>query len=216
MTANAFKLGTTLSLGWFWTRIAGCSVLYRGPGMEQIDFSNILAIAGNDADDILPPAYLLHDNNSTYFYLVRRFNHCGDQEFTLAAAAKVSFDASGELANARPNRIFASRGEQTDTDKVRLVWFYCPLEQESPPVRFNVYSDNRTGQIDFEIPVAVIDYRGPKFYGYLSDILEPGRYLFAVRVEDAAGTENSSSGHLTVELASAGPDAIDVLQAQTV
>jgi len=28
MTANAFKLGTTLSLGWFWLRIAGCSALY--------------------------------------------------------------------------------------------------------------------------------------------------------------------------------------------
>jgi len=216
MTANAFKLGTTLHLGWFWVRIAGCSALYRGAGMEQIDFSKILAVAGNDADEISPPAYLPHESNSTYFYILRRFNHCGDQELTLTAAAKVSFDASGESANARPNRIFASRGERAYANKVRLVWFYCPLEQESQPARFNVYSDNRTGQINFENPIAVIDYRGPKFYDYLSDILEPGRYLFTVRAEDAAGTENSSSGHLAVELAGAGPDAIGVLQVQTV
>ena len=216
MTANAFKLGTTLHLGWFWARLAGCSALYRGPGMEQIDFSNMLAVAANDADEISPPAYLPHESISTYFYVLRRFNHCGDQEFTLAAAAKVSFDASGELAHARPNRIFASRAERADANKVRLVWFYCPLVQESQPVRFNVYSDNRTGQTDYENPIAAIDYRGPKFYGYLSDTLEPGRYLFTVRAEDAAGTKNSSSGHLTVELAGAGPDAIEVLKAQTV
>lgn len=216
MTANAFKLGTILHLGWFWVRIAGCSALYRGAGMEQIDFSNILAVAGNDADEILPPAYLPHESNSIHFYVLRRFNRCGDQEFTLAAAAKVSFDASGELADARPNRIFASGSERADANKVRLVWLYCPLEQESPPVRFNVYSDNCAGQIDFENPIAVIDYRGLTFYSYYSDILEPGRYLFAVRAEDAAGTENSSCDHLTVELAGAGPDAIEVLQAQTV
>ena len=41
MTANAFKLGTTLSLGWFWVRVAGCSVLYRGSSMGEIDFVNI-------------------------------------------------------------------------------------------------------------------------------------------------------------------------------
>ena len=216
MAANAFKLSTTLYLGWFWARVAGCSILYRGSGMEQIDFSNILAVAENDADEILPPAYLQHQSNSTHFYILRRFNRCGDQELTLAAAARVSFDAGGELAKPQPNRIFASRGEQADANKVRLVWFYCPLEQESPPVRFNVYSDNRTGQIDFENPIAVIDYRGPKFYSYLSDILEPGRYRFTIRAEDAAGTENGSSSHLTIELAGAGPDAIEILQAQTV
>ena len=30
MTADAFKLGTVLSLGWFWLRTAGCHIIYRG------------------------------------------------------------------------------------------------------------------------------------------------------------------------------------------
>ncbi len=29
-TCNGFKLGTVLSLGWFWSRVGGCSVLSRG------------------------------------------------------------------------------------------------------------------------------------------------------------------------------------------
>jgi Concanavalin A-like lectin/glucanases superfamily len=216
MTANAFKLGTILHLGWFWARLGGCCALYRGPGMEQIDFANILAVAASDAAEISPPNYLPYENISTYFYVLRKFNRCGDSELTLAAAAKVSLDANGAPIQPRPNKIFASRAEQADANTVRLIWFYCPLEQESPPVRFNLYSDNRTGQIEFENPLAVIDYRGPKFYSYDSDALEPGRHLFAIRAEDAAGTENSSSGHLSIELNGNCPDAIEILQAQTV
>jgi len=52
MTANAFKLGTVLSLGWFWSRTAGCSALYRGYDMEEIDFSNILAVTEQDSCEI--------------------------------------------------------------------------------------------------------------------------------------------------------------------
>ena len=216
MTANAFKLGTSLYLGWFWTRVAGCSALYRGASTEQTDFLNILAVVGNDTDQISPPGCLPHESGSTYFYALRKFNRCGDQELTLAAAAKVLLDTDGKLANVQPNRIFAHTSELADANKVRLIWFYCPLEQESAPVCFNIYSDNRTGQIDFENTVAVIEYRGPKFYSYLSDTLEPGRYLFAVAAQDAAGTENRSSSHLAIELAGSDPDAIEVLQAQTV
>ena len=49
MTANAFKLGTVLTGGWFWMRIGGCSVLYRGPGMSEINFDDLLAVSANSA-----------------------------------------------------------------------------------------------------------------------------------------------------------------------
>jgi hypothetical protein len=216
MTANAFKLGTTLSLGWFWARTAGCSVLYRGAAMEQIDFATILTVTEQNADDISPPSYLPHSNGSTYFYVVRRYNHCGYQELTLAASAKISFDAEGEPDKPQPNKIFAAKTEQVDTGKVRLTWFYCPLEQESQPARFHAYSDSRTGQIDYENALVEISYEGQMFYRYESYQLEPGRYLFAIRAENADGFENSSSARLAIELDGNGPDAIDILQAVTV
>lgn len=216
MTANAFKLGTTLSLGWFWVRVAGCSVLYRGPGMDRIDSVNILAVVEQDAAAIAPPGYLPHDSDATYFYVMRRFNHCGDRELTLSAAAKVSIDSNGELAKPHPNRVFASRAEQAGGNKVRVIWFYCPLEQESPPARFNVYYDGATGQIDYETALATIEYKGQKFYSYASDTLQPGRYLFAVKAEDADGTQHVSSARLAIELDGTGPDGIDILAAETV
>jgi hypothetical protein len=216
MTANSFKLGTALSLGWFWMRISGCSALYRGPDLGQIDFEEILTVAEKDASEISPPDYLPHENSSTYFYIVRRYNHCGYQENTFAAVAKVSLDVEGQLEKPQPNNIFAIKAEQINSDKILLTWFYCPLEQESQPVCFNIYYDNRTGQIDYENALAYINYRGRNFYHYKSNSLVPGRYLFAIRAEDSSGIENRSLARLAIELNSSNPDTIKILKAETV
>ena len=216
MTANALKLGTALTLGRFWVRVAGCSALYRGASIEQIDFETILTVAEQNACDISPPGYLPHSSSSTYFYVVRRYNHCGYQDRTLAAVAKLSLDAEGKLDKPQPNKFYAARAEHVDAGKVRLTWFYCPLEQGSQPACFNIYCDSRTGQIDYENLLAEISYKGRKFYSYESDQLEPGRYLFAIRARNADGIENSSSARLAIELDGTGPDAIDILQAETV
>lgn len=215
MTSNAFKFGTILSLGWFWSRITGCSALYRGPCIEQIDFDTVLTVGQIDAFEISSPDYLPHESCSTYFYIVRRYNHYGYQEHTLAAIAKFSLDTEGEPVKPQPNKIFTARAEKIDTNKIRLTWFYCPLEQGSQPVCFSICYDSRTGQIDYENPLAAISYQGQKFYSYESSSLETGKYLFAIRAEDADGNDNQSSACLSIELDDKCPDAIDILQAET-
>jgi len=216
MTANAFKLGTVLSLGWFWMRLGGCSALYRGPQMNQVDFESILTVADQDAGYISPPGYVPHNSNSTCFYVVRRFNQCGDQEHTLAAAAKLSIDANGGLAEPQPNNVFSSRAKPVNGNKIRLTWFYSTLEQQSSPTCFNIYYDNLSGQIDYENPIATVRYEGRKFYSYESDPLTAGRYLFAIRAKDVDGTENSSPALLRIHLQAGNPDAIDVLSIEAV
>jgi hypothetical protein len=216
VTGNAFKVGTALSLGWFWSRIVGCSLLYRGSSMEQIDFVNILAAAELYADTISPPTYLPHDSNSAYFYVVRRVNGCGYEEKTLSAAVKVSINGDGELAIQQPNKIFTCRAGLVEGNKIKLIWYYCPIEQQSKPVRFKVYFDAGTGQIDYDNPIATISYGGRRFYSYLSDILQAGRYLFAIRAEDAEGVEDSSLAQLKVQLQVASPDAIGILSIKAI
>jgi hypothetical protein len=216
MTANAFKLGTTLSLGWFWVRVAGCSVLYRGFSMGEIDFVNILAVDEKNALEISPSSYISHNGSSTYFYVVRRFNNCGYQERTLAASVKVSIESNGELAEPQPNKVFDSGAKLVDGNKIQLVWYYCLLEQKSQPMCFNVYYDGRTGQIDYENPLVIISYKGRKFYSYQSGALEAGRYLFAIRTEDASGKENSSLARLRIQFNTTNPDAIDILSVEGV
>jgi hypothetical protein len=215
MTSNSLKLGTTINLGWFWSRITGCTVLYRGPNIEQVDFDTVLTVAGRNADEISPPDYLGHESSSTYFYTVRRYNNCGYQEHTLAASAKISLDANRELDNSKPNKIFTAKVERVDIDRVLLTWFYCPLEQSSQPVCFNIYYDRGTGQIDYENPLAVISYQGRKFYSHEIGSLETGRYLFTIRAKDINGIQNGSLAHLAIEFEDKNPDPIKILQAET-
>ena len=216
MTANAFKLGNVLSLGWFWMRAGGCSVLYRGSDMCCIDFENIMSVANLQAGFISPPGYVEHGGDSTCFYVVRRFNQCGVQERTLAAAVKLSLDTDGDLVAPRPNDVFSSIAEAAEGDKVRLTWFYSVLEEKAAPVRFNIYHDNGTGQIDYSNAVATIAYEGRRFYSYNSGALGAGGYLFAIRAEDVEGAENDSPALLRIEVPSGSPDAIGILNAEAV
>jgi hypothetical protein len=213
---NGAKLGMGLTGGDFWPRIAGCSLLYRGTAMSLIDFTNILAVSEAEASEISPSSYVPHNNGSIYFYVLRRANNCGYEEHTLAAAVKVSIDDSGELAEPQPNSVFETGAEQVDGSKIQLVWYYCPIEQQSPPACFNVYYDSGTGQIDYENPIATISYVGRMFYIYKSDPLDTGKYLFAIRVEDSAGMEKASLARIKVELNTASPSAINILSVKAV
>lgn len=210
------KLGMGLTGGDFWSRVAGCSMLYRGSGMDLIDFSNILAVSDAEASEISPPTYVSHESGSIYFYVIRRANNYGREEHTLSAAVKVSMDSNGELAEPLPNNVFETRAEQVDGNKIWLVWYYCPIEQQSPPVCFKVYYDAGTGQIDYESPIAAISYYGRRFYNYLSDVLDGGKYLFAIRAEGAAGTENNSLYSIEVHFGTTSPSGINILNAKTV
>jgi len=214
--ANAFKLGTTLTLGWFWSRVSGCSVLYRGSDMETIDFVDVLAVAEANACEISPPTYLQHNNGSIYFYVVRRANGCGQLEHTLVAAAKVSINAAGELSQPQPNSIFEIRAEQVADNKIELIWYYCSLEQESEPACFKVYYDDGTGQVNYDSPIAMINYDGRGFCRYQSDTLEADKYLFAVGVEDTVGAENGSSTPSMVQLSTSSPPQVNVLSIKAV
>jgi len=216
VSSNAFKLGVVLTGGWFWVRNCVCTALYRGSDMEQMDFANVLAVSEHDAGEIQPPKYLQHNRDSTYYYVVRRFNHCGYEERTMRGTVKVSIDTNGDIAKPQPNSIFASKLKQVEADKVQLIWFYCPLEQKSKPVRFKIYTDNRTGQVDYQNPIAIVNYQGRKYYSFETGALQIGRYLFAIRTEDAGGIENDSLAQSRVELCSSAPDSITILSAKAI
>lgn len=216
MTANGFKLGTVLTLGWFWPRTCGCTILYRGESMETVDSNSILAVANVDTCLISPFGYVPHNIDSTHFYVVRRANNCGYEECTLAAAVRVSIDSDGELAPLRPNDIFSTKAKQKGGSKVQFVWYYCPIEQDSEPTYFKVYCDGGTGQIDYENQIAVIHYAGRRFYSYQSSTLECSRYLFTIRAEDTAGTINRSLAQIRIQLDSTIPDSINILSAEAI
>ncbi|MHC4475708.1 MAG: hypothetical protein ACYTEL_08680 [Planctomycetota bacterium] len=213
-SGKGFELGTALSCGWFWMRVGGCVLLYRGQSMEEIDLGTVLQASEADVLEISPPSYLSHDREAIYYYVLRWVNRCGVQEQTLLASVRVRIDGDGELADRRPNSIFIAGAEQVDGDKVRLVWYYHAIAQESAPVRFNVYGNNGTGEIDFESPVATVDYNGRGCYRHVSGSVSAGRYQFCVRAEDADGTEGGFPPPVRVQVGDMVPSAVEILSAE--
>ena len=193
MTSNAFKLGTVLTSGWFWVRRDGCAILYRGSSFWTIDFLNILLVNGSEEQQMTVPSYTSHENGQTYYYSVRRANGYGCLEQGLQGVVRAAFDNEGGLLEPRPNAVYGLKADQQSSISVRMSWYYCPLAQESEPARFNVYGDNSTGEIDYENSIAGIVYAGKGFYSGQVMVAGEGRYSFAVRAEDKAGTEGDIS-----------------------
>jgi hypothetical protein len=213
---NGVKLGMVLTGGEFWPRPDGCQNLYRGTSMEAIDFESILAVAGQTETQIAGPVWLEHLPARTYFYLLRRANGCGREEHTLGAAEKIVIDSFGDLAKPKCNSVFSVRARQIDADKIELVWFYRPIEQKAAPACFRIYSDNGSRQIDYENPVAQIDYIGRMFYTWRSEMLPAGKYLFCIRALSTSGGEDGFLGQIKMHLETTAPNAIGILEAEAV
>jgi hypothetical protein len=215
-TCAGYWLGTVLSRGWFWVRTRGCLVGYRGYSLEGIEYGDLVLVAESQIEQISPPDYLAHDKGAIWYYLCRWYNCCGYQEKTLSAASRVWIDANGELAPRRANNVFSIMGKQVGGDKVELVVYYHRLEQESAPVRFNIYYDNGTGQIDFENVFATVSYSWRRYYKYQSGSLGAGRYLFCARTEDAAGIESGVLPPIHVTVSDDTVSSAKILEAQGV
>ena len=215
-THAAIKLGTVLTQGWFWVRRRGCTAVYRGTSLTQVDFSRILYVAEPAAHELSLPAYLSHAPGSTHCYLVRRFNSCGHQEKTAAAATVLRVAPDGQLAPHRPNAVLGLAVGQTDPACVRLIWFYCPLDQKAAPDRFNLYASDPNGQIDFEHPIGTVRYGGRRFYCFDIPGLTAGKHTFAVRAASANGIEDGSSASVVRRIAVSPPQPAVILTAQPI
>ena len=143
MTSTAFKWGTMLTQGWFWACRRGGTAVYRGPSVAEVDFNHILQVAEPQSREIVLPAHLSHPPDSTHCYLVRRFNGRGDPERTTAAAVMVRIGPDGRLARPAPNAVLGLKGEQIGGHRLRLTWFYPPLDQEAAPQEFHIYWEQR-------------------------------------------------------------------------
>ena len=209
MTSNAFKLGTVLSLGWFWMRPSGCATIYRGASVDTVDFEIVLAVSDVDADSISLQS-VAHSANSVYVYVLRRVNCCGDEEMSLNAAVRVAFDGEGNLVATGCNGIFDIKAKQVAGPRVAILWYYCPANQGQACSGFEVYGDNGSGTIDYNNAIETIDYIGPRFYAFESSVLSGGQYQYCIKA--VSGGE----AVVVIDVDDLVPQSVGVLQGQAV
>jgi hypothetical protein len=210
-TTNGFKIGTVMSLGWFWIRTSGCRLVYRGESMETIDFDNVLAVTSPETDEVTLPDFISHEAGKDYFYIVRCSNLCGQIERTLKAAVKVSIDSEGKLEAGKPNGVFGLAVKRRRDGQIEFVWGYYPIEQKSDPKEMRIYTDAGTGEVNYQEPIAVVQYKGKRFYQYKSEIPVNRRYRYAVRAADSDGNEQRLSKAVEIETSGRNVEAIEIV-----
>jgi len=188
-SANGVKLCMGLTGGDFWSRVNGCSNLYRGRSIETLDLEEIITVLGVDCQNITVPSIMEHEAGQVYCYVLRRVNSCGNETEDFNAVIKIAFDVNGELIEVGCNRVFDVFAKQVEGQKIKIVWFYSPLAQEQQCNTFNIYGDSGAGAIDLQGALAGFEYKGIKVYSFESDMLNEGRYQFCIGAEDENGLE---------------------------
>jgi len=211
-SANGVKLCLGLTGGDFWARIGGCQNLYRGPNAHDVDFDTILATDDIDKVSVTVPNFASHEALNSYIYVLRRANIFGNEEHTFRAAVKVAFDDEGNLIEPGCNDVFTLTARQVAGPKVRLVWYYFAIGQKAGPVSFNIYWDEGTGVVDYETALGSVDYFGPGYYSFETDVLTEDSYEFCVRAITKDGRENGDLGTVRTQLRNAEPDTVGLLE----
>jgi hypothetical protein len=188
-TSRAFQFRTTLTRGWFWTRRTGCSAVYRGRSLEEIDFTHPVCVIDADAPVAAIPPHVRHQRGLSYCYVVRRFNSRGHAERTTSAAVQLRLEARGGQCSPSPNPVSGLSTRLLAGNRVRLSWLYCPVNQEAAPAVFHVYWDHGTGQLDGSHPLATVAYEGRALHQFCSDSVEAGTYTFVVRSRSSSGVD---------------------------
>jgi hypothetical protein len=178
MTSNAFKLGTVLSLGWFWQREAGCHDVYRGQD-GVLDYDQVQAVMNLDDTQVSIPGQEL-PANTIWYYVRRQVSHCG-LESDDSSVCIVMLDENGDMVGNYPNAPTDLTAQGMAGGKIKLRWRYSSIGQVVPPTGFMIYMDSGDG-FDFDNPIAAVPYTGGYEFSWESEALTHGQlYSFCVR-----------------------------------
>jgi len=195
MTANAFKLGTVLSFGWFWFRTAGCHNVYRGQD-GVMDYGSVQAVM-ELGDSQVSIANQNLPAGTRFDYLRRQASGCG-LESPDSDVCTVRIGADADMLSLMPNRPLDLQAETIAGGKIRLRWRYSRDGEEIAPTGFRVYIDSGSG-FNFASPAATVDYGLGGFgeFEWTSDALSDGTlYKFCVRsyCDEWTGAELVTNG----------------------
>ncbi len=212
MTANAFSLGTVLSLGWFWQRINGCQTVYRGQDGDM-DYDNIQAVMELTDSQVTVPHQVLAPK-TIWHYLRRQVSDCGIESLD-GPIAVITIDSDGDMIPLTPNCPHCLEIEKVSGGKLKVLWRYTEIGQEIIPTGFRIFIDSGSG-FDFASPDATVAYNigGSGEYEWTSDALSDGQqYRFCVRSYATGAGESQNTDYVAATADSGGPLAVTGLLA---
>lgn len=205
--SNSIKLCQSLLFGNFWSRPAGCFIIYGGA--PTLDYTKILAV-GNLSDSQFAIGNQTFAPSSTYKFIRRQASDCGLESpdsdiFTLTT------DENGTIA-LRPNIPQDMLLERLAGGKFKLRWRYIRTNQLIEPKGFHIYIDSGGG-FNFSNPLVTVGYYGAIEHSWNSSAYTNGHtYKFCIRsFADGAG-ETQNTDYVQGIADSQGPPAADGVQ----
>jgi len=181
--------GLLLTGGWFWARVRGGCLLYRGLSTRAaIDYDRPVGAAGHDATEMLQYDWIESPAGS-YWYAARTIGPGGLEARTSPAPIGLVIGQAGEVLGGLPGDVERAWAQPAGAGRIQVCWRYSPTYETDRPVEFRIYHDAGGGSIDYEQPVAVMvwDLRR-NTYRWLSEPYADGtRVRFGIRAASAVG-----------------------------
>lgn len=215
--ANARANGLALTCGQFWVRTGGGYNLYRWTGNRlPVDPGSMVGAAGSGAVSVGNFPYIVHDNSTCYWYVLRAVGGGGVEEQNCSQVVRVALDDAGDLIGPQPNEPESVAARPLSGGRVGLGWRYNALGQEVAPAVFEIFGDGGTGVMDWDSPIGSVGYRRGKVdYEWTSEPFADGsRWQMAVRGKSEAGTSERNERTVVVWAAAAGPEPVPILVAE--
>ncbi len=182
--------GLLLTGGWFWARVRGGYLLYRGlGGWGNIDWDRPVGAAAADAGEVREFGWMARGPAGGYWYGVRKVGGGGAMTAPGGSAVGCGVDETGQLVGPLPGDVERVWARQAGQGRVLVCWCYGGPYETARPVAFHIYGDGGTGQVNYGQPIATVawDLRR-QVYGWLSSVYAVGeRVRFGVRAATAGG-----------------------------
>ena len=178
-------------LGSIWLNGDGCLMLRRwsGTNYPRPQAATVVGYEQRPATEVGSGGSATFSNSTVYWFCVDKVSANGILTQAPQSEARVAVWGPGGYKGEIPNTPSHLRVQQIAGPKLRLTWFYNPLDQQVAPQRFDVFSDSGTGTMDWLNPVANVSYvEGRDRYVWTSGVLSDGTtYVYNVLARSATG-----------------------------
>lgn len=159
-TPDGIANGMPATNGFAFPRIRGGYNLYRrsvsGKGFSD---PQVVGAAGSQATSLQTFSWAAADELDKARFELRSIGGGGAESLATPGGVRVDIDEFGQPTPPRPNAPNSLSLEPAAGGAFALTWRYAEGGQEVAPVEFRVFTDNASGDVDFENAVGVVAYR---------------------------------------------------------
>jgi len=221
LSRRGVATGLSLSSGRQWIATGGLHLLCRGTEYDDIDTDQPVGAAPAGEASVQQFTWIKQEANTLYYFTVMPVGAGGVEAVSNDARPQivsVLTDDDGDAGEPVPAAPHNLRAVAIAGGAFKLAWSYMPAEAGPRVDKFNIYSNDGSGEIDYDTPVDTVDARvsrkGAGEYVFESDPFSHALYVkWGVRAADASDNEEANELTAVAQADAVGPTAHEIARA---